>query len=165
LDCPAIPIKLSRTHIDPKHSKWGPRKFYAATGRGSAAPVVASDVLLNVKRYICRIRHMLARSLSYAATAVLEAVAQGHQYGFDVIAVTGLASGTVYPALRRLEDAGYVESRWEDHRVAQREVRPVRKYYEVTESGQTALAAALLRYRALGRRRRASARVLRPSRT
>jgi len=108
---------------------------------------------------------MRARSLSYAATAVLEAVAQGHQYGFDVIAVTGLASGTVYPALRRLGDAGYVESRWEDHRVAQREVRPVRKYYEVTETGQAALAAALVRYRAMGRRRRASTRILRPSRT
>jgi PadR family transcriptional regulator PadR len=107
---------------------------------------------------------MQARSLSYAATAVLEAVAEGHQYGFDVIAVTGLASGTVYPALRRLEDAGYVESRWEDQRLAQREVRPVRKYYEVTASGQAALAAALLRYRALGRRRRASVRILRPSR-
>jgi PadR family transcriptional regulator, regulatory protein PadR len=107
---------------------------------------------------------MRARSLSYAATAVLEALANGHQYGFDVIAVTGLASGTVYPALRRLEDAGYVESRWEDHRVAQREVRPVRKYYEVTEAGQAALAAALLRYRALRRRRRTSARILRPSR-
>jgi PadR family transcriptional regulator PadR len=106
---------------------------------------------------------MQPRSLSYAATAVLEAIAQGHQYGFDVIAVTGLASGTVYPALRRLEEAGYVESRWEDQRLAQREVRPVRKYYEVTESGQAALAAALLRYRGLGRRR-LSARVLRPSR-
>jgi PadR family transcriptional regulator, regulatory protein PadR len=107
---------------------------------------------------------MQARSLSYAATAVLEAVANSHQYGFDVIAVTGLASGTVYPALRRLEEAGYVESRWEDHRVAQREVRPARKYYEVTDSGQAALTAALLRYRAMARRRRASARIPRPSR-
>ncbi len=109
-------------------------------------------------------RYMPARSLSYAATAVLEAIAQGHQYGFDVIAVSGLASGTVYPALRRLEDAGYVQSRWEDHRVAQREVRPARKYYEVTGPGQEALTAALLRYRPMGRRRRASARIPRPSR-
>ena len=108
---------------------------------------------------------MSARTLSYAATAVLEAIAEGHQYGFDVIAVTGLPSGTVYPALRRLEDAGYVQSRWEDHRVAQREVRPVRKYYEVTDSGQEALTAALVRYRPMRRRRRASARILRPSRT
>ena len=108
---------------------------------------------------------MSARTLSYAATAVLEAIAEGHQYGFDVIAVTGLPSGTVYPALRRLEDAGYVQSRWEDHRVAQREVRPVRKYYEVTDSGQEALTAALVRYRPMRRRRRASGRILRPSRT
>ena len=109
-------------------------------------------------------RYMSAPSLSYAATAVLQAIAEGHQYGFDVIAVTGLASGTVYPSLRRLEEASYVESRWEDHRVAQREVRPVRKYYEITGSGQEALAAALLRYRAMGRRRRASTRIPRPSR-
>jgi len=108
---------------------------------------------------------MSSRSLSYAATAVLEAVASGHQYGFDVIALTGLASGTVYPALRRLEDAGCVASQWEDHRVAQREVRPARKYYQITEPGQEALAAALLRYRALRRSRRGSARILRPSRS
>jgi DNA-binding PadR family transcriptional regulator len=107
---------------------------------------------------------MQTRSLSYAATAVLEGIANGHRYGFDVIAITGLASGTVYPALRRLEDAGYVESRWEDHRVAQREVRPARKYYEVTPSGQAALAAALLRYRGLRQRRRASTPAVRPSR-
>jgi DNA-binding PadR family transcriptional regulator len=108
---------------------------------------------------------MSERSLSYAATAVLEAIASGHQYGFDVIAITGLASGTVYPALRRLEDAGDVESRWEDHRVAQREVRPARKYYQITESGQETLAAALLRYRTLARRRRGSGRILRPFRS
>lgn len=118
---------------------------------------------VDVRCYLCRMRYMKSRSLSYAATAVLEAIAQGHRYGFNVIAITGLASGTVYPALRRLEDAGYVESRWEDQRIAQREVRPVRKYYEVTQCGGEALAAALLRYRALGRRRR-SAQVLRPSR-
>ena len=122
------------------------------------------ELAVDLRCYICRMSYMSARFLSYAATAVLEALAQGHQYGFDVIAVTGLASGTVYPALRRLEDAGYVESRWEDHRVTQREVRPARKYYEVTQSGQAALAAALLRYRALGRRRRRSARIPRTSR-
>jgi len=133
---------------------------------GPARPLPTDGELrLDARYYICRMRHMQAHSLSYAATAVLDAVGQGHRYGFDVIAVTGLASGTVYPALRRLEEAGYVESRWEDHRVAQREVRPVRKYYEVTESGQTALTAALLRYRAMRRGRRGSARILRPSRT
>ena len=72
-------------------------------------------------------RLMTNPSLSHAATAVLQAVAEGHWHGFDIIAVTGLASGTVYPALRRLEAAGWLDSRWEEHRVAQRALRPARK--------------------------------------
>ena len=59
--------------------------------------------------------------LSYAAAAVLQAVASGYQYGFDIIDITGLPGGTVYPALRRLEAAGYVNSKWEKHSIAQAE--------------------------------------------
>jgi len=44
------------------------------------------------------------RLLSFAVVQVLHALASGYQYGFDVIDVTGLPSGTVYPALGRLED-------------------------------------------------------------
>jgi DNA-binding PadR family transcriptional regulator len=92
-------------------------------------------------------------SLSHAGTAVLQAVAQGYQHGFDIIRISGLPSGTVYPALRRLEDAGYLTSRWEEALVAQDEKRPPRKYYEVTKLGQSALADAVARYRLLGRPR------------
>jgi PadR family transcriptional regulator, regulatory protein PadR len=91
------------------------------------------------------------KSLSHAATAVLQAVANGHGHGFDIMGNTGLASGTVYPALRRLEDASWLRSRWEDHRVARNELRPARKYYEITKAGEEALAAALDRYRGLAR--------------
>ena len=89
------------------------------------------------------------KSLSHAATAVLHAVANGHGHGFDIMGITGLASGTVYPALRRLEDTGWLRSRWEDHRVARNELRPARKYDEITKAGEEALAAALDRYRGL----------------
>ena len=92
------------------------------------------------------------KSLSHAATAVLQAVANGHGHGFDIMANTGLPSGTVYPALRRLEDAAWLRSRWEDHRVARNELRPPRKYYEITKAGEEALAAALDRYRGLASR-------------
>jgi DNA-binding PadR family transcriptional regulator len=92
------------------------------------------------------------KSLSHAATAVLQAVANGHGHGFDIMGMTGLPSGTVYPALRRLEDAGWLRSRWEDHRVARNELRPARKYYGVTKAGEEALAAALDRYRGLAGR-------------
>ena len=42
--------------------------------------------------------------LSYTMALTLQAIENGYGYGFDIMAVTGLASGTVYPALRRLEN-------------------------------------------------------------
>ena len=77
------------------------------------------------------------KALSHAATAVLQAVANGHEHGFDIMANTGLPSGTVYPALRRLEETAWLRSRWEEHRVARDELRPPRKYYEITKAGET----------------------------
>jgi len=90
---------------------------------------------------------MATTYLSYSATAILQAVANGYQYGFDIMDMTGLPSGTVYPALRRLEDTGFVVSKWEKHQIAQRELRPPRKYYELTKDGEGALAVAVKRYR------------------
>ena len=85
------------------------------------------------------------------ALTVLSAVARGHRYGFDVMDATGLPSGTVYPALSRLESCGYLRSRWESAAVAHREKRPPRRYYEMTPAGREALAEALDRYRTLAR--------------
>ena len=87
--------------------------------------------------------------LSYTMALILQVVEHGYRYGFDIMAVTGLASGTVYPALRRLEDAGFVVSKWERASVAQAAQRPPRKYYEITKAGRTALADARQRYRLL----------------
>lgn len=85
--------------------------------------------------------------LSYSATVILQTVANGYEYGFDVIDITGLPSGTVYPALRRLEELGYVDSKWEKHQIAQREQRPPRKYYQLTRDGEAALAEAVKRFK------------------
>ena len=90
---------------------------------------------------------MAGSYLSFSATAILQAVANGYRYGFDVMDATGLPSGTVYPALRRMEDSGLIASKWEPAAVAQREQRPARKYYELTKSGQLALSEAAGRYR------------------
>jgi len=87
--------------------------------------------------------------LSYSATAILQAVANGYQYGFDIMDITGLPSGTVYPALRRLEESGFVRSKWEKQSIAQQDQRPPRKYYELTRPGEDALAEAAKRYRLL----------------
>jgi len=87
--------------------------------------------------------------LSYTMALILQALDHGYRYGFDIMTITGLASGTVYPALRRLEDAGFVGSKWERPSLAQAEQRPPRKYYEVTKSGRTALTEARERFRFL----------------
>ena len=60
-------------------------------------------------------------------------------YGFRVIERTGLPSGTVYPALRRLERDGLVQSHWEQQSIADAEQRPLRKYYKLTPSGRKQL--------------------------
>lgn len=91
----------------------------------------------------------MGRSLGYATLAVLRAVLDGADYGLDVMDRTGLPSGTVYPALRRMEKRGYVEARWEDARKARNEGRPRRRYYRVTSSGREAVKEAIRQYGSL----------------
>ena len=71
---------------------------------------------------------------------VLEAVLQdpaGHHYGFELCRATGLKSGTLYPILARLEQAGWLESRWEE---LDRDTvgRPPRRLYRLTGLGEEA---------------------------
>ena len=87
--------------------------------------------------------------LSYTMALILQAVENGYRYGFDIMTITGLASGTVYPALRRIEGAGFVVSKWERSNIAQQQQRPPRKYYELSKAGRTALAEARQRFRLL----------------
>ena len=89
--------------------------------------------------------------LGTAQLSVLEAIASGTGYGFDIMDQTGLASGSVYPALSKLEKAGLVRSRWENAETAHREKRPPRRYYEITAEGRRALAEALEHFRELAR--------------
>src|SRR5262245_35207924 len=87
------------------------------------------------------------RFLTFATATILNAVSTGYSFGFDIVDITGMPSGTVYPALRRLEDLGYITSKWEAQRVARAEARPRRRYYEISREGRQALADAVKRYR------------------
>ena len=77
--------------------------------------------------------------MTYVTATILQAVASGYRYGFDIIDATGLPGGTVYPALRRLEDAGHLSASWEKEAIARAEPRPPRKYYELTARGKAQL--------------------------
>jgi PadR family transcriptional regulator, regulatory protein PadR len=84
--------------------------------------------------------------LSHTAALILRAISAGYIYGFSVMEMTGLPSGTVYPAMRRLERDALIESKWEAESIATSEQRPPRKYYKLTRSGKITLEASLKRY-------------------
>ena len=84
--------------------------------------------------------------LSHTAAMILQAIHAGQIYGFSVMTMTGLPSGTVYPAMRRLERDGLIASRWEQQAIADAEQRPPRKYYRLTRTGKATLEAAYERY-------------------
>jgi DNA-binding PadR family transcriptional regulator len=54
-------------------------------------------------------------------------------YGFALSKATGQPSGTLYPILARLHDAGMLESRWEP---SQELGRPPRHLYRLTAAGR-----------------------------
>lgn len=89
--------------------------------------------------------------ITYSTVLVLHAIAQGYPYGFDIMDVTGLPSGTVYPALRRLEQGGALRSRWESETAAARGQRPQRRYYVLTRRGETLLGDGLRRFHGIAR--------------
>lgn len=89
------------------------------------------------------------RRLGYATVAILRAIDEGHRYGLQIVETTGLASGTVYVALGRLQKRGFLRAAWESQEVADREGRPRRRYYDLTREGESALADALQSFAAL----------------
>lgn len=94
----------------------------------------------------------MARPLGITSLQILAAVRDGSRYGLDIVGHTGLASGTVYPTLSRLEERGQLRSSWEDEAIAEAEGRPRRRYYELTPEGGAALGRGLERVRAVSRR-------------
>lgn len=89
--------------------------------------------------------------LSHTAALILQALDAGFVYGFSIMEMTGLPSGTVYPAMRRLERDELIRSQWEKQSIADAEQRPARKYYKLTAAGKTTLEASRRRYPLLER--------------
>ncbi len=95
---------------------------------------------------------MLAEpKLSHTAALILQAIDCGYVYGYSLMETTGLPSGTVYPALRRLEQDGLIRSQRERQSIADAGQRPPRKYYKLTPDGRTALQFSRKRYPLLAR--------------
>lgn len=66
------------------------------------------------------------------------------RYGLELSEVAGLATGTIHPILARLENAGWVRSRWE--RIDPSELgRPRRRYYRLDPNSIALVRSALAR--------------------
>src|SRR2546430_9645497 len=89
--------------------------------------------------------------LSHTAAMILHAIHAGDGYGFSIMEMTGLPSGTVYPAMRRLERDDLIRSQWEKQSIADADQRPPRKYYRLTADGKAPLEASRKRYPLLER--------------
>ena len=67
------------------------------------------------------------------------------RYGYDLMKVANLSSGTLYPLLARLTEDGWLESRWEE---SEHPGKPPRQLYRLTASGRSGARHALERARA-----------------
>jgi len=76
--------------------------------------------------------------------ALLEDPAK-QRYGLELCELAGLPSGTIYPILARLEQAGWVDSVWEDPAVHEDQGRPRRRFYRITQDGAVQAREALAR--------------------
>jgi PadR family transcriptional regulator, regulatory protein PadR len=94
----------------------------------------------------------LTRTTTRALLAFLEAP-NSWRYGYDLMKVAALSSGTLYPLLARLTDDGWLESRWEESEFPG---KPPRQLYRLTATGRIQARRAL---------DRAQASWLRPPRT
>jgi len=90
----------------------------------------------------------MARKPSIPTRLVFQALLDApsrETYGFELAEATGLPSGTIYPILRRLEDQGVVESRWELVETGSQRRR--RRYYWLTGEGRRAAREATVEKR------------------
>jgi PadR family transcriptional regulator PadR len=100
---------------------------------------------------LCRLATMPEPRMSAATLKVLGALLSNPRdelSGAEIARIAKLASGTLYPILLRLEDAGWLTSRWENgdpHELG----RPRRRFYRVTGLGANRAKAAIRELRPL----------------
>ena len=73
------------------------------------------------------------RAPSKSTCLVLSELCQQSQYGYALMTLTGLKSGTLYPILMRLKDRGFLTSNWEEPQMLG---RPPRQSYQLTPKGR-----------------------------
>ena len=80
----------------------------------------------------------MAWSYSHQTKLILQALLDApaeETYGLEVVRASGVGAGTAYAILRRLEDEGLLDARWEELD-ASASGRPPRRYYRLNSHGR-----------------------------
>lgn len=72
--------------------------------------------------------------------AFLDAGPLTRLYGLEIMRLADIKSGTLYPILERLEEAGWISGEWGDDSSG-----PRRRYYTLTGEGAREASAAVLK--------------------
>jgi DNA-binding PadR family transcriptional regulator len=83
----------------------------------------------------------LTRTTTRALVAFLDAP-RSWRYGYELMKLAGLSSGTLYPLLARLTEEGWLEARWEE---SDQRGRPARQLYRLTATGRAEARLAVQR--------------------
>ncbi|WP_404288225.1 PadR family transcriptional regulator [Glutamicibacter arilaitensis] len=96
-----------------------------------------------------KVVHQVKRSM--LPVVILSQLLQEPSHGYSMLSkleehgITGIKSGTLYPLLRTMEEAGDIAAEWE---IAAR--GPARKNFKITEQGQQTLQEIRLWLRQIG---------------
>lgn len=85
----------------------------------------------------------LTRTTTRVLVTFLEAP-RTWRYGYELMKLTDLSSGTLYPLLARLSESGWLEAQWEE---SEPPGKPARQLYRLTATGQAEARSAVARAR------------------
>jgi PadR family transcriptional regulator, regulatory protein PadR len=80
----------------------------------------------------------MARKRSHQAKLIFQVLLDApadEAYGLEIVRASGVPAGTAYAILRRLEDEGLLDGRWEQMS-PEDEGRPLRRYYRLNGEGR-----------------------------
>src|SRR5262245_51393889 len=83
----------------------------------------------------------LTRTMTRTLLAFLDAP-RSWRYGYDLMKIADVSSGTLYPLLARLTEDGWLESRWQESEFPG---KPPRQLYRLTATGRIQSRPALER--------------------
>ena len=136
------PAKIEKTRATVPHSTSGGGSAGVTAGKIFALSLLTyiAPQCINIQELVMLSKELVAAS---AEPLILSLLSGGESYGYAIIQEIKARSkdrirwtdGMLYPVLHRMEDEGWIQSRWVEAENGRR-----RKYYSIKKDGKQALA-------------------------